>query len=457
LPNDFICHIEDDGRGFFWMSSHAGIMRVNKAELNRCADGTLSEIYCRTFGIADGLPTLKCSDGLQPAGCKTVDGRLWFSTSRGLVTVNPREVESNPLPPPVIIEHLRLDDQRITFDKSVEQPVKIAPGRHRFDFRYTGLSFVGSEKIRFKYRLKGLDKEWVNAGTERSANYSYVPPGDYRFEVIACNDDGVWNEAGNRVAFTVLPFFWQTIWFQTLAGGAGVLLAGGIVWFYMRRRMHRKLERIEQQRAVENERSRIAHDIHDDLGSHLTQITMLSESARGELNDPARAEADLNEIYDTARNLTRAMEEIVWAVNPKHDRLESLVSYLEKFAEDFLGAAGLRYRLDLPSKFPDWLLTSDVRHNLFLAYKEALNNAVKHASAREIYISIVLQSAAFELIVKDDGCGFVPGEKRRHSSGDGLENMARRLADLGGHCEIRSEPERGTEVRFEVPVKALVK
>lgn len=457
LPNGFICHIEDDGRGYYWISSHAGIMRVNKAELNRCADGTVAEIFFRTFGIADGLPTLRASAGLQPAGCKTVDGRLWFSTSRGLVTVNPREVESNALPPPVVIEHLRLDDETIIFKKGVEQPLKIAPGRYRLEFHYTGLSFVGSEKMRFKHRLTGLDKDWVDAGIKRTVTYNFLPPGRYTLQVTACNNDGIWNETGVAVSFIMLPYFWQTWWFRLLIGVAAVTIGSGIAWFVTRRRMRRKLELLERQRAVENERSRIAHDIHDDLGSHLTQITMLSESARGELNDPARAEADLNEIYDTARNLTRSMEEIVWAVNPKHDRLESLVSYLEKFAQDFLGAAGLRYRLDLPGRFPNWLLTSDMRHNLLLAFKEALNNVVKHASAREVYISIVLQGAAFELIVKDDGCGFIPSGKNSHSSGDGLENMVRRLANLGGRCEIRSEAGRGTEIRFEVPVKVSVK
>jgi signal transduction histidine kinase/streptogramin lyase len=462
LPNGFICDIEDDGRGFYWMSSHAGVMRANKAELNRCADGALAEIYCRTFGIADGLPTLKCSDGLQPAGCKTVDGRLWFSTSRGLVTVNPREVESNPLRPPVRIEYLRLDDETIPFEAGGAAPVIISPGRHRYEFRYTALSFVGSEKLRFKHRLKGLDKEWVSAGTTRTANYSYVPPGNYQFEVIACNNDGVWNESGDRVAFTVRPFFWQTMWFRVLAGGLAVAVAGGLAWFDTRRRMRRKLEKLEHQRAVENERARIAKDIHDDLGATLTRITMLSDPIRSELEEPAHAPGNISQIHSSARELTRSMDEIVWAINPQHDTLDSLVTYLEKFAQDFLGTAGVRCRLDLPLDFPVLPLTAEARHNLYLSFKEALNNVIKHSGATEVGIVVTVTSADFTITVKDNGHGFLlgngaktgAGEPARFASGNGLTNMRRRLEAIGGRCEVQSSPGLGVKTSFVVNIAA---
>ena len=230
-------------------------------------------------------------------------------------------------------------------------PIQIPPGNHRFEFQYTGLSFVDPDKVRFKYRLNGFETEWISAGDKRTANYNYIPPGRYSFQTIACNNDGVWNETGASIALRVQPYFWQTLWFRILAWIMIVVASGGLVWFETRRRMRRKLERLEQQRAVEHERARIAHDIHDDLGAHLTRISMLSESARGELNNPERATAGLNQIYDTARDMTRAMDEIVWAVSPRHDTLESLASYSEKFAQDLLAAAGIRCRLDMPMEF----------------------------------------------------------------------------------------------------------
>lgn len=462
LPNSVIGDIEEDDRGFFWMSSHDGIIRVSETELNRCADGRTNEIHCQTYGINDGMPTIECSEGLQPAGCKTADGRLWFPTSKGLVSVNPLDVQTNPLPPPVQIEAVLVDDHPVA-SESTNAPIVIAPGRHRFEFQYTGLSFVDPEKVQFKCRLNGFETDWVKAGIKRTVNYNYVPPGHYSFQVIACNNDGVWNMTGASIPFAVLPFFWQTLWFRVLAWVAIVTASGGLVWFETRRRMRRKLERLEQQRAVEHERARIAHDIHDDLGAHLTRISMLSESARGELNNPERATAGLNQIYDTARDMTRAMDEIVWAVSPRHDTLESLASYLEKFAQDLLAAAGIRCRLDMPMEFPAWRLTPDVRHSLFLAFKEALNNVAKHSAASETYIQLAAGATSFELVVEDNGRGFTPGAKgepsadgsARLASGNGLENMTRRLKEIGGLCDIRSSPGQGTKVVFTIPLKAV--
>jgi signal transduction histidine kinase len=442
------------------MSSYGGILRASEEDLNRCADGGIAEAPFLTYGINDGLPTLECSEGLQSAGGKTADGRLWFPTAKGLVAVDPAGVRINPRPPPVRIEDMRVDDKKFA-DGNAAGPLKIPPGRHRIEFEYTALSFVAPEKVRFKCRLNNFDAGWVNAGAKRVATYNYIPPGNYSFQVTACNNDGVWNEIGASLKFEVLPYFWQTTWFHVLGGLATVLVAGGLVWFDTRRRMRRRLERAERQRDIERERSRIARDIHDDLGAQLTRITMMSESARGELANPGRAAAGLEKIYDTARELTRSMDEIVWAVSPRHDTLESLAAYLEKFAQDWLAAAGIRCRLDLPLQFPEWRLTSEVRHNLFLACKEALHNVVKHSAATEVQIRLVVKQTSFELVIEDNGRGFSPAGKRRNlpdgsgrlSSGNGLENMARRLSGIGGIFELRSVPGTGTKIIFTVQLQ----
>ena len=463
LPNSIIGDIESDGRGFLWMSSYNGIIRASEADLNLCADGKLKKVSCLTYGINDGLPTLECSEGLQPAGCKTTDGRLWFATAKGLVAVDPAFVKTNSRPPPVLIEEMSVDDQKFADGNSVAS-LRVSPGRHRLDFKYTALSFVVPEKVRFKCRLAPFDPDWVDTGAKRQASYNYIPPGKYSFQVAACNNDGVWNETGARIDFEMLPFFWQTTWFRTLAIAALIAASGGLVWFDTRRRMRRKLERAERQRDIERERARIAQDIHDDLGAQLTRITMMSESAKGDLNDPAKVAAGLGRIYATAHDLTRSMDEIVWAVNPRHDTLESLVAYLEKFAHDWLATAGIRCRLDLPLQFPEWRMTSEVRHNLFLACKEALHNVVKHSGATEVYIRLDIKGNSLVLEIEDNGRGFVtgngaqrpPGTQGRISGGNGLENMARRLAAVGGTCNLQTSSEKGTKVVFTVPFKALL-
>jgi signal transduction histidine kinase/ligand-binding sensor domain-containing protein len=460
LPNGVIGHIESDGRGFFWLSSYGGILRASEQDLNRCADGALAGMTFMSYGVNDGLPTLECSEGLQSGGGKTADGRLWFPTAKGLVAVNPAGVRVNFLPPPVKIEAMRVDDKMFA-DSDAAGPLKIPPGRHRIEFEYTGLSFVAPEKVRFKCRLDRFETQWADVGEKRVATYNYIPPGSYKFEVTACNNDGVWNETGANLRFEVLPYFWETTWFHVLGGIATVLVAGAAVWFDTRRRLRRKLERAERQRDIERERSRIAQDIHDDLGAQLTRITMMSESARGELSNPERAAAGLEKIYDTARELTRSMDEIVWAVSPRHDTLEGLATYLEKFAHDWLASAGFRCRLDLPLQFPEWHLTSEVRHNVFLAFKEALHNAVKHSGASEVLIRLEVNEKTFELAVEDNGRGFAVHEKvkdatltqGRAASGNGLENMRRRLAGIGGTCGIASVPGAGTKIIFTVWLK----
>lgn len=458
LSNGVIGHIEPDGRGFFWMSSYGGILRASENDLNRCADGKAANAPFLTYGINDGLPTLECSEGLQSAGGKSVDGRLWFPTAKGLAAVDPAWVETNSLPPPVRIEEMRVDDKKIVDDETAG-PLRIPPGRHRIEFQYTALSFVAPEKVRFKCRLNNLETEWANAGAKRVATYNYIPPGKYSFQVIACNNDGVWNETGASLGFAVLPYFWQTTWFR-IAGGLAVLLAtSAMVWADARRRMRHRLEKLERERAMERERARIAQDIHDDLGASLTRIAMLSESVRGDARVPEPVVKNLDRIFGTARELTRAMDEIVWAVNPRHDTLDSLANYLSRFAHDYLTAAEIRCRLDVPLQLPALPVPAEIRHNLFLAFKEALHNVVQHGAAAKVRVELELEAARLTLRVADDGRGFDPAtpaggraDMGRIARGNGLANMRRRLADIGGTCEISSKPGNGTTVVFTLPL-----
>jgi signal transduction histidine kinase len=425
-------------------------MRLNQAQLNACADGETGSVRCFTLGKGDGLPTPEFAGGLQPGGCMTADGRLWFASSKGLACIDPDAVKPNPLPPPVALEELRVDDVSFTNfpPNGPMTQLQIPPGRHRLEFAYAGLSFAAPEAVRFRYRLEGLDSGWTEAGTKRAADYNYVPPGRYHFDVLACNNSEVWNTEGASLEFVQLPYFWQTWWFGAGMGALALGMVALVVWLDTRRRMRRKMETLERQKAIEHERSRIARDIHDELGSSLTRITMLSEPARHETAVPGQL--GVNQIYDIARRLTHTMDEIVWAVNPQHDTLEGLVSYLEKFALDFLAVAGIRCRLDLPMQLPAWPLMAETRHNLFLAFKEALHNAVKHAGAREVRVSLRTEAATFTLGIEDDGCGFESSAVA--SARNGLQNMRRRLERIGGQCDLCSAPGEGTKIVFTVPM-----
>jgi signal transduction histidine kinase/ligand-binding sensor domain-containing protein len=459
LADNVICDIEDDEHGHFWMSSYDGIIRVNKDALNQCADGLTNSLVCGTYGISDGMPTLECSCGLQPAGCKMADGRMLFATSRGLVIVDPLAVKNNPLPPPVVIEKLVIDGEEVAAGPDFVDRVNVPPGRHRVEIQYAGLSFAAPEKVRFHYRLTGLDSDWIDAGTKRAAEYDYIPPGDYTFQVIACNNDGVWNEKGAALAFVMLPYFWQTAWFRVMSLVALVLVTGGGAWYGTRRRMRAKLERIERQRALERERTRIAKDIHDDLGASLTRINLLSQTVRRDLIHDQRSSRNLDQICTTARQLTRAMDEIVWAVDPQHDTLDSLASYLGKLIHELLADSDIRCRLDFPVHLPAWPVNAEVRHNLFLACKECLHNVLKHSGATEVQVSFTLAPEAFTVTIVDNGCGFelVTTEGQPRSHHNGLVNMRQRLQEINGRCEIQSQSGQGTKVTFFLSAKETVK
>ena len=459
LASDSISQIEDDGLGHLWMSSRAGILRVNKAELNACADGALRQVQCLVYGLADGLPTLACSNSQPAPGYRTADGRLVFATDAGLALIDPRAVQLNTRPPPVEIEGVRHGERPVQH-APFSGVVELGPGGRRIEIKYTGLSFAQPDKVRFKCRLDGFDPDWVDMGTERRAAYSYLPPGRYVFRVIAANNDGIWNTGGRTLTLVVRPHFWQTLWFRLLLGALGAAAVASLVWFQARRRLLRRVELLERERAIDAERTRIANDMHAAIGAGLTRINMLAGSARAELDDRARLERLLAQIHETARNVTRAVDEIVWAVNPRHDTFESLVNYLERVAQDMLGAAQIQCRLELPEEMPDWHPSAEVRHHLVLAYKEALSNAVRHSGARRVTVSLTLAPEGCHLTVTDNGRGVstpAPAETGRATAGNGIPGMQRRLAKLGGTCELRVVPAGGTAVVFFVPARALAR
>jgi signal transduction histidine kinase len=451
LPDDLICQILEDDEGNLWLGTHHGICRVSKAALRAFAEGRTRGVFCSTYGRSDGLPTSQCTDLYQPSAWRGHDGRLWFATEKGVVGVQPAQMPLNAQPPPVVIEDFLVDG------KSQPSPIaavwKLAPGQQDFEFHYTALSLTDSDKIQFRYKLEGFDKDWITAAGRRWADYNYLKPGNYRFHVTACNNDGVWNDIGAAIEIRVLPHFWETWWFLGLAG---LVVAAGVAALARHlslRGMRRELQRLEHQRDLEQDRARIARDIHDHIGSGLTRINLLNALLLG---DPAGLMPDrVAQITGVTCELMRAMDEIVWAVNPKNDTLDSLVSYLCDYADEYLRAAQIRLRIDVPPDLPEWHLTSEVRHNLFLAAKEILNNIVKHSGAAEVLLRLRLDAGAAALQVRDNGRGFaagcVPPPGQPSCNGNGLENLRKRASSIGGRCVIRSQPGHGAEIEFILP------
>jgi len=331
-------------------------------------------------------------------------------------------------------------------------PLKVPAGHQQVSFSFTAPSFAATQSGMFKYRLEGLDHAWVEAGMQRVAYYTHIPPGDYRFHVIACNSDGIWNEEGASVALTAEPHVWQTAWFRgaALFAGAGLLSAG--VFLRVRRRYRWKLEALEQRQALDRERARIAQDLHDDLGAGLVEISLGSALAQDKALSREEAREHALEIGTRARELVAALDEIVWAVNPRHDSVGSLATYFCQYAQHFLKTTTLRCHLDIAKDLPAAPLTAEQRHSLFLAFKEALSNAVQHAGASDLRLAISAPNGMLTVALSDNGRGFDLTARPEHSGADGLANMRSRLRQLQGECQLTSLHGQGTTVTLRVPL-----
>jgi ligand-binding sensor domain-containing protein/signal transduction histidine kinase len=437
LPDDVICHFEEDDTGHFWISTHHGLFRVAKAELNAFADGREKSVSCTVYGKYDGLPTVEFSGGIQPAGWHDRDGRLWFANDSGLISLRPGAVTVNRLPPPVAVESVLVDGELFasSLDKGpavgdVRQKLVIPAGRTQVEFQFTALSYTAPDNVRFQYRLEGLQDDWVDAGMNRVSTYNYLPPGDYEFHVRAANNDGQWNETGAAVAFELLPHFWQRGWFRGLAG----LAVLGAVWlaYYFRMARLRELERL---------RLRIARDLHDDVGANLASMALIAEAMRR--RPPFGDPEDLQRI---ALHTIDALRDIVWFIDPARDRLGDLVTRMRDTAPLLL--TGLQHDFEACAPHPDLRLPPAFRRNVFPIFKEILHNAASHARARRVSIALDCRDGVLRLRVEDDGSGF---DEASIIPGNGLRNLRRRAAEMRGTVRLRTAPGQGTVVEFAAP------
>ena len=454
LASDSIGYITEDDAGYLWIGCNAGLMRISKKSLDDFAAGTANVISCRTYGKADGLPTRECSAGSQPATCRTSDGRLWFPTTKGLTSVNPAEIKTNLQPPTVMIESVLADgrEQKINrLDSAWPQSITIPPGGEELEIHYTALNFSAPELVHFKCWLEGHETAPTDVGDERIARYPNLPPGQYRFHIQACNEDNVWSGPDAAVLFiNVQPQFWQTNGFRVAAIVFILGIVAAIVRYLSTQKLQRQLQSLQQREALEKERARIARDLHDQLGANLTQVALLGEMAEADKDSPAEIESHAQQISLTARETTRSLDEIVWAVNPANDTLDGLVNYAGKYAQEYLALTGLRCRADLPAQLPAIPIPPEVRHNVFLAFKEAVHNIVKHARATEARIRLRLAANNFILEIEDDGCGVQNLDSKQ--TRNGLRNMKKRMADIHGEFSISGGANGGTIVRLKVPV-----
>ena len=463
LFDNGVFQILDDDRGWFWMSCNRGVYRVRKRELNDFAEGKIKTVNSIAYNKGDGMVNAECNGGRWPAGVKARDGKLWFPTMGGVVVIDPATVTTNAQPPPVVIEGVKIDNQAVTADAwesairdhpQERAAIRIEPMQKNFEIQYTALSFINSENLRFKYKLEGLDQDWVEAGTRRTAYFSHVPPGEYTFKVIAANSDGVWNEEGKSLKIVVLPPFYRTWWFL------GLLTLGVIVgaWLGYRFRVA-QLERVQAAQQTfsrqliesqESERKRIAAELHDSLGQNLLVIKNRALLQAMTLSDgPSRSQ--FNTFSDAVSQTLEEVRAISHDLRPPHlDQLglhTALVAMIERVA----ACSTIRFTLEIGEL--NGVLPPGDEITLYRIVQESLNNILKHSGATETTIKIAAHDGQLTLTIHDNGRGFTIDGDLRHRVGMGLHGIAERARILGGAHEIHSAPGQGTAVTVRIDLK----
>ncbi len=453
LFSDGVFQILEDARRNFWMSSNQGIYRVTRAQLEDFADGKIASIVSTAFNKSDGMPNTEANGGAQPAGTKLRDGQLWFPTQDGVAIIHPESIELNPLPPPVVIETLRIDNEKTA---AFPNGIRMMPGQENLEIDYTGLSFIRPEQVHFRYRLENLEENWTEAGTRRTAFYPHLAPGEYTFRVIAANSDNVWNETGATLKITVIPPFYRT-WVFLLATAALGLF---VIYVIYRRRVlqlenARRLQEEFSRRLInanESERRRIAGELHDSIGQSLAMIknrALLSAESAGDEN--MRKQLEL--ITAQATQTIGEVREISYALRPYLLDNLGLTKAVKSLLNNIAETSELMIETELDDV--DHIFDSEAEMSIYRIIQESLSNILKHAEASEVQVFLKKSERNLTVLISDDGKGFdIHAVEIREAGkgGFGLLGISERVKLLGGTREIESEAGGGTTILIKIPV-----
>jgi signal transduction histidine kinase/ligand-binding sensor domain-containing protein len=416
------------------------------------------------FSTEDGL----AADFVVDSLCDT-DGSCWFVTEGGVSQLVPVPDERSA-PPKVWLGGLLIAgvaQPMLEFGSSGIETPELTDTQNNLQIDYFGIDFRAGESLRYQYKLEGADSEWSTPTDLTTVTFANLRPESYRFLVRAVNSDGTVSDAPATVSFTIVPPIWQRTWFLVLAA----LAAAGITAFVFHYRTARlreinvalrdakiaeeKLRRSREERLAELEsvRARIATDLHDDIGSSLTQIAILSEVAQAQANGNENAAGPLAKITDVSNELVGTMSDIVWSINPMKDHLSDLVQRMRRFAADVFAPRSIEFQFLAPGIDGETVVGSNIRREVFLIFKEAVNNIVRHSKASNARIELAVENGEVALRVLDNGVGFDPADPKPSSGGHGITGMRKRVEQLGGKLQIISEPGTGTTIALSLPLQ----
>lgn len=411
-----------DDRGHLWLSTmQNGIWRLDPQT------GSF-----RGYNERDGLQ----SDRFTDAALKRANGEILFGGERGFTLFHPDSIRDNPHVPEIVLTSFSIFDHPIRGPLTELHELLLKYNQNYFSFEFAALDLSAPEKNQYAYRLDGIDTAWVYPQKRRFATYTNIDPGTYTLRVRGSNNDGVWNEQGLALPITITPPFWATWWFRSLMAILVIAILTGAYQY-----------RVAKLLEMERMRLRIASDLHDDIGSSLSSIALITDMVRKELAPEFAARERLADASQAARQTADALKDIVWIINPEHDTFDDIILRMKDAASKLL--IGIDYRFDCPDGVLKDTLAMEFRRHLWLIYKESLHNIAKYAHAKNVNIAVSHEGGVFRLRVADDGVGF---DEATAARGNGLRNLRARASKIGGTIEIASSPGKGTTVSLQAPL-----
>ena len=464
LPCDAVNWVMEDNDRSLWLYMACGLVRLARSELEAWVSDPKWNIQTTVFDTSDGVRSRALPGQYGRKVTKSLDGKIWFSPPDGVSVIDPRHVPFNKLPPPVYVEQITADDKK--YDAS--QGLRLPPRVRDLSINYTALSLVVPEKVLFRYKLEGWDRDWRNVGNRRRAFYTNLSPGHYRFRVTACNNSGVWNKAGAFLDFSIAPAYWQTNWFRALCVLAFLAMLGAVYRFRVRvlEERQRMLERhrtvLERHQgeigalterlmnAQEEERTRIAAELHDGVLQQLTSLALQLGTAKIELPPDSESRAEVTEMEKKLIQMGIEIRQLSHELHPTQLQEGGLPAALSSYCEEFSKLRGIpiSYKADesVDKLSPGTALC------IYRIAQEALGNVAKHARAKQVEVRLTRSDNRVCLVVADDGVGF-DRDGSENPGGLGLINMRERVRQLNGTFEFESQPGHGTKVKAEVPFR----
>ncbi len=426
-----------DKQDRLWIACSRGVFWVPRSELLKFAAGEIDRVHSAAYTPTDALRVIEGRLGVQPALWRMQDGRMWLSTVRGLISLDPQQPQRESAPP-VAIEVPVVNGART----SPEEIGQLAAGQKNIEFAYAGLSYLLPELMRFRYRLEGFDTDWIDAGRRREVFYTNLSPGDYTFRVVACNYDGPCNEQGSAIQFTLASHLYQKIWFWPLI----LLGLGGATWGAYQLHIRRLRMRYD---LILSERSRIARELHDTLIQGFSGITMALQALTARVKTPEERET-LQDIISDAATCLRETRQSVAGLRAIPGPDSGLAASVERAVKEITETKLVRTKLSLDRT--NRQLPPDVEYNLLRIVREAVNNAVKHSGADQIDVALRSSSDAIRITIKDDGSGFSRDDAASPGPGHyGIIGMKERASQIGAALDLVTQPGAGTTITLTLP------